>query len=153
MVDLKVGDTVKTIEVSEDKPLLWVLREDVGLTGTKYGCGIGMCGACTVLLDGRPVRSCVTPVSAVGNGQIQTIETLNDDLGQSVKKAWCDGNVAQCGYCQPGQIVATYGLLSNRERGSEINLKQALTNICRCGTYGRIHRAVEGLITELDGEN
>ena len=148
---LRVGETTHTVEAPEDKPLLWVLRENLGLTGTKYGCGVGMCGACTVIVDGRSVRSCVTPVTAVENTQVQTIETLNDELGQTVKKAWCDGNVSQCGYCQPGQIMATYGLLATREPGTDLDLKQALTNICRCGTYGRIHEAVRGLLVQIDG--
>jgi isoquinoline 1-oxidoreductase alpha subunit len=150
MIEIKIDGATRVIEAPDDKPLLWVLREDVGMTGTKYGCGMGLCGACTVLVEGRATRSCVTPVSAVRGANIQTIETLNDQLGQAIKNAWCDGNVAQCGYCQPGQIVATYGLLSDREKGTPLNLKQSLTNICRCGTYGRIHRAVEKVAEDLD---
>ena len=152
-IELQVGDTTHSVVVPDDKPLLWVLREDLGMTGTKYGCGVGMCGACTIVVDGQTMRSCVTPVTVAENAQIQTIETLNDSLGRTVKKAWCDGNVSQCGYCQPGQIMATYGLLSVREPGSDVDLKQALTNICRCGTYGRIHQTVRGLMNELDGAN
>ena len=149
--ELQVGGTTHTVEVPDDKPLLWVLRENLGLTGTKYGCGVGMCGACTIMVDGQAIRSCVTPVSAAENVRVETIETLDDELGRNVKRAWCDGNVSQCGYCQPGQIMATYGLLSIREPGAEVDLKQSLTNICRCGTYGRIHDAVRGLMAEMDG--
>ena len=151
--ELRVGKTNHTVKVPADKPLLWVLREDLGMTGTKYGCGVGMCGACTIIVDGQAIRSCVTPVTAAENVQVQTIETLDDELSQALKKAWCDGNVSQCGYCQPGQIVATYGLLAIREPGAKIDLKQTLTNICRCGTYGRIHRTIEGLIADMDQVN
>lgn len=151
--DLRVGQATHTVEVPSDKPLLWVLRENLGLTGTKYGCGVGMCGACTIIVDGQAIRSCVTPITVAENVQVQTIETLNDELGQAIKEAWCDGNVSQCGYCQPGQIVAAYQLLSNRDPETEIDLQQAMTNICRCGTYGRIHQTLRSLMAEMDGRS
>jgi len=151
MVTLTIDGNVQTVDVPAAQPLLWVLRENLGLTGTKYGCGMGLCGACTVLVDGRAVRSCVTPARLVDGATVETIETLNDPLGQSIKTAWCDGHVAQCGYCQPGQIVATYALLSRRALGEDIDFKASLTNLCRCGTYGRIHAAIDALVSDLDG--
>ena len=151
MVTITIDGEAKTIDGPAEKPLLWVLRENLGLTGTKYGCGMGLCGACTVLVDGRATRSCVTPVGTVDGQEVHTIETLDDALGQTIKKAWCDGHVSQCGYCQPGQIMATYDLLSRREPGEAPNPKEALTNICRCGTYVRIHETIERLAVDLDG--
>ncbi len=150
MAAIIVDGVTQDIDVPGDKPLLWVLRENLDLTGTKYGCGMGLCGACTVIVDGRATRSCITPISAVDGQEVQTIETLNDQLGQAIKKAWRDERVAECGYCQAGQIVATYGLLSQREPGEPLNLKADLTNICRCSTYNRIHKAVERVVADVD---
>jgi len=143
MFDLTVNGSPHSVDVSGDKPLLWVLREDVGLRGAKYGCGVGMCGACTVLVDGKAVRSCITPVSTVADRPVQTIEGLNDSLGQQLKDAWCKHSVSQCGYCQTGQITAAYSLLANQSDLKKGDVKTKLSNLCRCGTYPRIQQAFE----------
>jgi aerobic-type carbon monoxide dehydrogenase small subunit (CoxS/CutS family) len=131
------------VDAEPAKPMLWVLREELGLTGTKFGCGIGQCGACTVVVDGRPVRACVLPLSGVGAGQVQTIEGLDDALGQAIKRAWIAENVPQCGYCQPGQIAAAYALLKATPNPDDAAIEAAMTNICRCGTYPRIRAATK----------
>ena len=141
---LTVNDTPRTIEAEPGMPLLWALRDLLNLTGTKFGCGIGLCAACVVLLDGEPVRSCVTPVSVVGAQAITTIEGLSRDGGHPVQQAWLEGSVSQCGYCQPGKILTAVALLSHTPRPSEAEIDKAFAdNLCRCGTYLRIRQAVQ----------
>jgi isoquinoline 1-oxidoreductase alpha subunit len=124
-------------------PLLWVLRDVLGLTGTKFGCGVAQCGACTVLLDGQAVRSCITPVRAVGTRAVTTIEGLSTDGSHPVQRAWIEADVVQCGFCQPGQIMAAAALLNQKPRPTDADIDAALEgNICRCGTYQRIRAAV-----------
>jgi isoquinoline 1-oxidoreductase alpha subunit len=138
------NDRVHEVEIDPDTPLLWVLRETVGLTGTKYGCGIGQCGACTVHVDGEAVRSCSTPVSAVGEAKITTIEGLarNGDL-HPVQKAWLALDVPQCGYCQAGMIMASAALLAKSAKPTDADIDGEITNICRCGTYNRVRAAIK----------
>lgn len=144
MPRLSINDTVHDLEVEPDTPLLWVIREQVGLTGTKYGCGIAQCGACTVHIDGVATRSCAIPVSSVTEQQkIVTIEGLSPDLTHPVQKAWLELDVPQCGYCQSGQIMAAAALLSANPRPTEQQIRDEMTNICRCGTYNRIKAAIE----------
>ncbi len=149
MAKLNVNGQVVDIEVDENTPLLWAIREQVGLTGTKYGCGISQCGSCTVHIDGQAVRSCVTPVSAVTPEQkIVTIEGLSPDSSHPVQKAWLALDVPQCGYCQTGMIMSAAALLNEVPKPTDQNIDDAMTNICRCGTYNRvraaIHLAAEG---------
>ncbi|GJD51511.1 Isoquinoline 1-oxidoreductase subunit alpha [Methylobacterium crusticola] len=139
MIRLNVNGSVREVEAEPDTPLLWVIREQVGLTGTKYGCGIAQCGACTVHLDGQAVRACSLPVSAVEPGQkIVTIEGLSPDRSHPVQKAWAELDVPQCGFCQSGMIMAAAALLAQNPRPSEADIRQEITNICRCGTYNRV---------------
>ena len=145
---LRVNGARRRVTLPADTPLLWALRDALGLTGTKYGCGAGLCGACTVLLDGHPIRSCTTPVSAVGEKQVTTIEGLSPDGRHPVQRAWIAEDVAQCGYCQAGQIMAAAALLRATPRPTDAQIDEALSgNLCRCGTYQRIrsaiHRAAE----------
>jgi isoquinoline 1-oxidoreductase alpha subunit len=143
MVKLKVNHRDYTVEVSPDMPLLWVLRETLQLTGTKYGCGMALCGACTVHLDGEVVRSCVTPVSRAVDKEVTTIEGLSPDLSHPLQKAWIAVDVPQCGYCQSGQIMAAAVLLRENPRPTDADIDDAMSgNICRCGTYQRIRRAI-----------
>ena len=142
MTNIRVNGESLTIAADPEKPVLWVLREDAKLTGTKYGCGIGKCGACTVLLDGRAVRSCVTPLGLAEGKSIQTIESLDDKLATDLKETWVKEAVPQCGYCQTGQIVSAYALLKGPEPIDANDIATQMTNICRCGTYTRIHKAV-----------
>jgi len=140
---LKINKKVQTVDVEEDTPLLWALRDVLDMRGTKYGCGIGMCGACTVLMDGRPVRSCLTPVSAVGSHDITTIEGLAGTSLTPVQKAWEELDVAQCGYCQAGQILAATALLAEKPKPTDADIDSAMSgNLCRCGTYPRIRAAI-----------
>ena len=140
---LTINGVEREVEASPDMPLLWVLRELVGLTGTKFGCGIAQCGACTVHLDGAPRRSCVTPVAATVGKAVTTIEGLSSDGRHPVQRAWAELDVVQCGYCQSGQIMAAAALLAARPDPSDADIDAALTgNICRCGTYQRIRAAV-----------
>jgi isoquinoline 1-oxidoreductase alpha subunit len=140
---LNVNGTAREVDAPEDMPLLWVLRDVLGLTGTKFGCGMAQCGACTVHLEGKAVRSCVTPVSAVGNRMITTIEGLSPDGSHPVQKAWAAVDVVQCGYCQPGQIMSAAALLAENPNPSDQEIDLALAgNICRCGAYQRIREAV-----------
>jgi aerobic-type carbon monoxide dehydrogenase small subunit (CoxS/CutS family) len=141
------GKTVE-VDVPPEMPLLWVLRDVLGLTGTKFGCGMALCGACTVHLDGQPVRSCQTPVSAVGDLPVTTIEGLSKDRSHPVQQAWLELDVPQCGYCQSGQIMSASALLAGTPRPTDADIDAAMAgNICRCGTYQRIraaiHRAAE----------
>ena len=148
MFKLTVNGTLYEIDVEPEMPLLWVLRDTLGLTGTKFGCGIAQCGVCTVHLDGQPVRSCVTPVDAVAGLQITTIEGLSDDNSHPVQRAWIEHTVPQCGYCQSGQIMTAAALLQENPRPTDADIDAAMAgNLCRCGTYLRIrsaiHRAAE----------
>jgi len=135
------GRTVVT-ETEADTPLLWVIREELGLTGTKYGCGIAACGACTVHVDGKAVRSCSFPLAAAEGRSITTIEGLSRDRSHPVQQAWIKEQVPQCGYCQSGMIMAVAALLAERPRPSDAEIDAAITNICRCGTYHRIRQAI-----------
>lgn len=134
----------KSVDVAEDTPLLWVLRDTLELKGTKYGCGIAQCGACTVHLNGVATRSCVLPVSVVGNAKITTIEGLSANGNHPVQKAWDETDVPQCGYCQAGQMMTAAALLTEKKNPSDADIENAMSgNICRCGTYHRIHDAVK----------
>lgn len=135
------GQTVE-IDVDAESPLLWALRDHVKLTGTKFGCGIGMCGACTVRINGEPTRSCLISVGDVGDSRIETIEGLSDDRSHAVQRAWIEEQVPQCGYCQSGMIMAAVALLEENPQPSDQDIDAAITNICRCGTYSRIRRAI-----------
>jgi aerobic-type carbon monoxide dehydrogenase small subunit (CoxS/CutS family) len=141
-VSLKVNGTERRVEVDPETPLLWVLRDTLGLTGTKFGCGIAACGACTVHVDGVAVRSCVTPVETVAGSEVTTIEGLSSDRAHPVQAAWIAEQVPQCGYCQSGMIMAAAALLNETPRPSDGDIDAAITNICRCGTYARVRRAI-----------
>ncbi|MEP9379890.1 (2Fe-2S)-binding protein [Aquabacter sp. CN5-332] len=143
MPRLTINGQVRDVEVDPDTPLLWVIREQIGLTGTKFGCGIAMCGACTVHIDGVPTRSCAMPVSGVDEAQkIVTIEGLSPDGSHPVQKAWLALDVPQCGYCQSGMIMAAVGLLQQNPNPSDEDINAEITNICRCGTYNRVRAAI-----------
>ena len=143
MARLSINGTVREVEVEPDTPLLWVIREQVGLTGTKYGCGIAQCGACTVHVDGVATRSCSMPVSAITEQQkIVTIEGLSANSSHPVQKAWASVDVPQCGYCQSGQIMAAAALLKRKAKPTDQDIDDAMANICRCGTYQRVRAAV-----------
>jgi isoquinoline 1-oxidoreductase subunit alpha len=142
MTTLNINGQSREVNVEADTPLLWVLRDELGLTGTKYGCGMGLCGACTVLMNGQPVRSCALPVSAVAEQPITTIEGLSKDKSHPVQQAWIAENVPQCGYCQSGMILAAVALLNNNPKPSDADIDGAMTNICRCGTYNRVRKAI-----------
>src|SRR5438132_155308 len=143
MITLKVNGKERALDVSPDTPLLWVLREKLQLTGTKFGCGMALCGACTVHLDGEAVRSCVTPVSRAAGKEVTTIEGLSPNLGHPLQQAWIAEDVPQCGYCQSGQIMAAAVLLRENPRPTDADIDDAMTgNLCRCGTYQRIRRAI-----------
>ncbi|HXJ31271.1 MAG TPA: (2Fe-2S)-binding protein [Gemmatimonadales bacterium] len=146
---LSVNGQSRTVNVPGDMPLLWVLRDTLGFTGTKYGCGIAQCGACTVHLGGAPTRSCVTPVASVGTRPITTIEGLSADGSHPVQRAWIAEEVPQCGYCQSGQVMAAAALLAVHPHPSDADIDAAMTNICRCGTYQRIRRAVHRAAGEV----
>ncbi|MFO1193525.1 MAG: (2Fe-2S)-binding protein [Rhodoferax sp.] len=144
MARLTVNGAVRDFQAEDDTPLLWVLREQLGLTGTKYGCGVAQCGACTVHIDGVPTRSCVRPVSSVGaTDKIVTIEGLSPDGSHPVQKAWAALDVPQCGFCQSGMIMAATALLKAKPNPSDADIDEAMTNICRCGTYNRIRAAIK----------
>jgi isoquinoline 1-oxidoreductase alpha subunit len=141
---LNINGSVREIDVHPDTPLLWALREQVGLTGTKYGCGVAACGACTVHIDGEAVRSCSMPVSAVGADQkIVTIEGLSPDSSHPVQKAWLALDVPQCGYCQSGMIMAAAALLAKTPKPTDADIDANITNICRCGTYNRVRAGIK----------
>jgi len=131
-----------SVDVEDDMPLLWVLRDELGLTGTKYACGIAMCGACTVHVDGQPVRSCVMPASAVVGKKITTIEALSPNGSHPVQKAWVQLQVPQCGFCQSGMIMAAAALLKETKKPTDAQIDAAMSNICRCGTYARVREAI-----------
>jgi isoquinoline 1-oxidoreductase alpha subunit len=141
-MELNVNGTSHDINVEPDMPLLWALRDVLGLTGAKYGCGIAQCGACTVHLDGEPVRSCSVPVSAAAGKRIVTIEGLSRNSSHPVQRAWVALDVPQCGYCQSGQIMAAVALLRKNSNPTDKDIDEAMTNICRCGTYQRIRAAI-----------
>ena len=142
-MELSINGTQHRVEVEPDTPLLWVLRDTLGLTGTKYGCGLAQCGACTVLIDGQATRSCVTPVESVAGAQIVTIEAIAEDAeGRKVVEAWVDHQVPQCGYCQSGQVMAATALLKQSPHPTEDDIAAAMINLCRCGTYNAIASAV-----------
>ena len=144
MVKLQINGKEHEIEADPAMPLLWALRDLLGLTGTKYSCGISACGACTVLVDGKPVRSCVTPVSSVSGNAIMTIEGLSNDRSHPVQQAWLEEQVPQCGYCQSGQIMAAVALLSQKPNPTEADIDTAMSGVlCRCGTYPRIRKAIK----------
>ncbi|HJR33803.1 MAG TPA: (2Fe-2S)-binding protein [Gemmatimonadales bacterium] len=140
---LRVNGRARKLEVDPGTPLLWILRDSLNLTGTKYGCGIGQCGACTVHLDGVATPSCAIPVGSVGNRAVTTIEGLSPDASHPVQRAWIAEGVAQCGYCQSGQVMSAAALLSTRRTPSDAEIDEAMSgNLCRCGTYDRIRRAI-----------
>jgi len=154
---LDVNGQQHDVEVPADMPLLWVLRDVIGLTGTKFGCGMAQCGACTVHVDGAPIRSCVTPAAALAGKKITTIEGLSADASHAVQRAWIETDVVQCGYCQSGQVMAAAALLTTKPKPSDAEIDAAMSgNLCRCGTYQRIraavHRASELLVAENTAE-
>ena len=139
---ITVNGTEHVVDVDDDTPLLWVLRDTLSLTGTKFGCGISMCGACTVHLNGAAARSCITPISSVGTASITTIEGLSPSSSHRVQRAWIAEDVPQCGYCQSGMIMAVAALLAQTPKPSDRDIDSTISNICRCGTYDRIRRAI-----------
>jgi len=150
---LNVNGTERQVDAPDDMPLLWVLRDVLGLTGTKFGCGMAQCGACTVHIEGQAVRSCVLPVSAVGTRMVTTIEGLSPDGSHPVQKAWADQDVVQCGYCQPGQIMSAAALLAQNPEPTDREIDLAMAgNICRCGTYQRIREAVRSAASKRRAE-
>ena len=141
---LNVNGKTETVDVPDRMPLLWVLRDALGLKGTKFGCGIAQCGACTVLIDGQPARSCITPVSTVGAKKVATIESLPSDGSHPLQKAWTELDVPQCGYCQAGQLMSASALLTRTPRPTDAQIDAAMSgNVCRCGTYVRIKAAIK----------
>jgi len=143
MIRLSINGKTHNVDVDPNTPLLWVIREQVGLTGTKYGCGIAQCGACTVHINGLPMRSCSLPVSAVGDGKITTIEGLASGKAlHKVQKAWIDHEVPQCGYCQSGMIMAVAALLKTKPKPTDADIDASITNICRCGTFVQVRQAI-----------
>ena len=144
MYDLKINGTMHRVDVDGDTPLLWVLRDVLGITGTKFGCGVALCGACTVHVDGMPVRSCVTPINSIGAKAVTTIEAVGKTpAGKRLQQAWLDLDVVQCGYCQSGQIMSAAALLASTPEPSDADIDAAMSdNVCRCGTYQRIRAAI-----------
>ena len=143
MISLTVNGKRYDVDVSPDMPLLWVIRDAIGLTGTKFGCGLSQCGACTVHLDGEPIRSCVTPVSSVGGKKVTTVEGLSPTANHALQAAWIAEQVPQCGYCQSGQLMSAAALLAKKPKPTDADIDAAMSgNICRCGTYQRIRRAI-----------
>ncbi len=149
MIRLNINGSAQNVDVEPEMPLLWVLRDVLGMTGTKYGCGIAQCGSCTVHLDGTPVRSCVVPVSAAAGKRITTIEGLSRDGSHAVQKAWIEHQVPQCGYCQSGMIMTAAALLAKNPNPTDADIDRELTNICRCGTYARIRPAIQAAAKAL----
>jgi isoquinoline 1-oxidoreductase subunit alpha len=145
MTKLQINGKQYSVDLPNDTPLLWVLRDHLGLTGTKFGCGMALCGACTVHIDGKPVRSCTTPISVVGSQQVTTIEGVGaDKVGKAVQAAWVELGVPQCGYCQAGQIMSATALLKDKRQPTDADIVSAMAgNICRCGTYTRIRSAIK----------
>jgi len=160
MINIRINGETRSVSDDPDMPLLWVLREQLNLTGTKFGCGIAQCGACTVHLDGVPIRSCSIPLAAAEGAEITTIEGVKDPSGKlhAVQQAWIDHQVPQCGYCQSGQIMSAVALLSENSNPTDDDIDQAMSgNICRCGAYGRIRSAIKtaakNLPANVEGEN
>jgi len=152
MVTFRINGTARTIDVERDVPLLWVLRDELGMTGTKYGCGVAQCGACTVHIDGRATRSCVLPAAALQDRDVVTIEGVSGDVARAVQDAWRRLDVAQCGYCQSGQIMSAIALLSEIRRPSDADIDAAMSgNVCRCATYVRIRAAIHEAARALGG--
>jgi isoquinoline 1-oxidoreductase alpha subunit len=153
MTRVTVNGKVRNVDLPDDTPLLWALRDNIGLTGTKFGCGAAQCGACTVHVDGQPVRSCITPISAVANKKVTTIEGIGADrVGRAVQAAWVDVNVPQCGYCQAGQIMSATALLKSHPTPTDTQIDDAMGgNICRCGTYTRIRQAINLAASQQGG--
>ena len=151
MIPLTVNGRAQTLDVEPDMPLLWAVREELKLTGTKFGCGAAQCGACTVHVAGAPVRACVTPVSSVAGAAVTTIEGLaNDKVGQAVQAAWIAHDVAQCGYCQSGQVMSATALLKTHKKPTDAQIDAAMAgNLCRCGTYTRIRAAIHAAAAQL----
>jgi aerobic-type carbon monoxide dehydrogenase small subunit (CoxS/CutS family) len=147
--DFTVNGGRRSVDVAADTPLLWVLRDNLGLTGTKFGCGIAQCGACTVHVDGVPTRSCMIPVSTVAGKRVTTIEGLSRDRSHPVQRAWIAEDVPQCGYCQSGQIMTAVALLESNPAPTDADIDTAMTNICRCGTYQRIRAAIHRAVGEV----
>ena len=153
MVTLTINGNTQSVDADPDTPLLWVLRDHLGLTGTKYGCGMGLCGACTVHVDGVAVRSCVLPLKALGSRSVTTVEGVSKARSHAVQRAWIELDVPQCGYCQSGQIMSAVALLRAKSSPSDADIDAALAgNICRCGTYARIRKAVHRAAELLRGE-
>ncbi len=151
MTKIKVNGTVHELkDVPDDTPLLWVLRDNLGLTGTKYGCGVSECGACTVHLDGESIQACVTELSEVGDSEVTTIEGLSEDGNHPVQKAWREHNVPQCGYCQVGQIMMASAMLDTNKKPTDEEIEAQMWNICRCGTYPRIREAIKAAGKEMN---
>jgi aerobic-type carbon monoxide dehydrogenase small subunit (CoxS/CutS family) len=151
VLTLRVNGKTYEVDAEPETPLLWVLRDSIGLTGTKYGCGIAQCGACTVHLDGQAARSCILPVSAVLTREITTIEGLSPDGQHPLQRAWIAEDVPQCGYCQSGQIMAAAALLARQAQPSDSDIDREITNICRCGTYQRIRLAIHQAVKLAKG--
>ena len=151
MITLNINGKPYDIDLPKDTPLLWVLRDEIGLTGTKFGCGMALCGACTVHVDGEPARACVTPISALANRKITTIEAIGaDPIGKTVQTAWLSLAVPQCGYCQSGQIMSAAALLKRNPKPTDSEIDSAMAgNLCRCGTYGRIRAAIKQAAGDL----
>jgi isoquinoline 1-oxidoreductase subunit alpha len=150
--EVNVNGRIHNVDVDPDTPLLWVLRDAIGLTGTKFGCGIAQCGACTVFLDGRPLRSCSLPVSSLGMAQVTTIEGLSGREAEAVQRAWASRDVPQCGYCQSGQVMSAVALLRKTPKPSDRDIDLAMNgNICRCATYVRIRAAIKDAAVTLGG--
>jgi len=150
MVSLSVNGKIHTLDEDPSMPLLWVLRDTLKLTGTKYSCGIGQCGACTVLLDGVAVRSCQTSIDAIKNKEVVTIEGLNSSIGKALQEAWINTDVPQCGFCQSGQIMSATSLLTKNPKPSGTDIERAMEgNLCRCGTYNRVRQAIVKVSTSL----
>jgi len=151
--DIKVNGVVRTVDVDGDTPVLWVLRDVLGMTGTKFGCGAALCGACTIHVDGNPTRSCITSIDSVGTAAITTIEAIGDTpAGRNIQKAWLDLEVVQCGYCQSGQIMSASALLAGNPHPSDGDIDDAMSgNICRCGTYEQMRHAIAALCKAKGG--
>ncbi|MEH6366625.1 MULTISPECIES: (2Fe-2S)-binding protein [Pseudomonas] len=149
-MELRINQKTYKVDAEADTPLLWVIRDDLGMTGTKYGCGLAQCGACSVLVDGNVTRSCVTPVASVVGREITTIEAIeSDEVGKQVVTAWVERQVAQCGYCQSGQVMAATALLKRNPSPSTAQIQAAMVNLCRCGTYNAINAAVHDLANNI----
>lgn len=151
MIKLNVNTKENALDLAPDTPILWAIRDGLGLSGTKYGCGVAQCGACTVHLDGQAIRSCITPISAANGRKLTTIEAIaNDKVGRAVQEAWIAHDVAQCGYCQSGQIMSATALLKTNKKPSDADIDAAMSgNICRCGTYQRVRSAIKAAAVTL----